>query len=466
MTLAVLRKGFAFVLTWLLLGATTLAGAQGPEVEWEKTFGGSGDDSAACVQQTADGGYIVAGYTGDMTSSGAGAGDVCLIKTDASGDVLWEKTFGGSKFDSAWYVQHTSDGGYIVAGTTFSFGAGGGDIYLIKTDASGDAIWEKTFGGSGGEWAGCIQQTRDGGYIVAGGASYFVLADRDSDVYLIKTDTSGNEVWKRTFGGSGADSGYCVQQTSDGGYIIAGVTGLDYQGRDVYLIKTSASGNVVWERTFGGSKDDSASYVQQTSDGGYIVAGYTNSVGAGGEDVYLIKTNASGYKVWEKTFGGSADDYANCVQQTTDGGYIIAGWTRSFGAGDNDVYLVRTDALGNELWEKTFGGSKADLARYVQQTSDGGYIVAGETSSSGAGGRDVYLIKLKPERVPQPAVLPGDMNGDGKIGISDATIALLIAVGLLKTPTQEQTQAGDINGNGKIDVADVVMILRIAVGAR
>jgi hypothetical protein len=256
----------------------------------------------------------------------------------------WSRTFGGSGLDEGYSVQQTSDGGYVVAGYTYSYGAGEDDVYLIKTDAGGNKVWEKTFGGSSYDVGNSVQQTSDGGYVVVGTQSYGAWS---ADVYFIKTDAGGNKVWEKTFGGTGDYGGTSVQQTSDGGYVIAGyTTPYGAEKMDVYLIKTDASGNKVWEKTFGGSNADKGTSVQQTSDGGYVIAGDTESYGAGG-DVYLIKTDASGNKVWEKTFGGSSYDVGNSVQQTSDGGYVVAGETHSYGAGSSDVYLIKTDANGN-----------------------------------------------------------------------------------------------------------------------
>ncbi len=338
--------------------------------------------------------------------------DVYLIKTDAGGDTLWTRTYGGSDADGGYSVQQTSDGGYIIAGATYSFGAGDYDVYLIKTDASGDTLWERTYGGTDYDIGFSVQQTSDGGYIIAGATSPFSAGTQD--VYLIKTDASGDTLWTRTYGGPGDDMGVSVQQTSDGGYIIAGTTNSFGAGEgDVYLIKTDASGDTLWTRTYGGTAYDAAFSVQQTSDGGYIITGQTFSFGAGffQDDVYLIKTDASGDTLWTKTYGGKSSDSGSSVQQTSDGGYIIAGMTEHFIAailqlirGDvdfdvtnYDVYLIKTDAGGDALWTRTYGGTILDEGVSVQQTSDGGYIIAGSTNSFGAGGDDFYLIKTDAE---------------------------------------------------------------------
>jgi len=360
---------------------------------WSRTFGGAQSDRGASVQQTSDGGFIVAGST---DSFGAGARDVYLIKTDPRGKEEWSKAFGGTEWDWGYSVRQTRDGGFIVGGRTASFGAGYYDAYLIKTDRYGNEEWSRTFGGASEDWAESVQQTRDGGFIVAGWTLSFVA--EEADLCLIKTDASGEEEWSRTFAGTDNAWGFCVQQTRDGGFIVAGMTGGFIPGaelgtHDIYLIKTDANGAEQWSRTFGGANDDLASSVQQTTDGGFIVAGWTQSFGAGGTDLYLLKTDSRGGEEWSTTFGGEGHDGAGSVVQTTEGGFVVVGSTDSFGAGEEDVYLIKTDRNGKEEWSRTLGGAQFDWAESVVQTTDGGFIVAGRSASFDAGTGDVYLIK-------------------------------------------------------------------------
>lgn len=368
--------------------AVDLVCSRGPDPCWERTFGGQGLDYGYGVRETDDGGFIVAGAT---TSFGAGGSDAYLVKTDSRGFAEWSQTYGGTSSDEASAVLTTGDGGYIFVGETRSFG-GAVDAYLVKTDGAGNEVWSNDLGGQWYEYGFSLSPTSDGGYIICGDTNSYGAADRD--LYLAKADASGTEQWHALFGGAGGESGSDAVQTSDGGYVAVGLTSSYGSGsHDVYFVKTDSSGVEQWSSVFGGSGSDWASAVKQTSDGGYIVAGRTASSGAGAYDVYLIKTDSSGNEEWSSTLGGNRDDSGSDVEITSDGGYIIAGYTRSSGGGGFDVYLVKTDSSGNEEWSSAFGGADDEFGSCVQQTSDGGYVIAAETRSFGAGMTDMYLIK-------------------------------------------------------------------------
>ena len=277
------------------------------------------------MQQTADGGYILAG----VVQYSSERSDALLVKTSSSGEQTWAKTFGGDSHDQAYAAQQTTDGGYILAGRTFSFGNGLSDAWLVKTDSNGKELWDRTFGHSDQDWAYAVQQTTDGGYILAGVTYPFGAGT--SDAWLVKTDSNGKELWNMTFGGASYDEALAVQLTPDGGYVLAGVTYPFGAGTsDAWLVKTDSNGNELWNMTFGGASYDEARAVQLTLDGGYVIAGYTQPYGAGNTDAWLVKTDSKGKELWNKTFGGAGNDAALAVQLTPDGGYILAGVTLSY----------------------------------------------------------------------------------------------------------------------------------------
>jgi len=378
--------------------------AQPPQTLWTQTLGGSNIDVGHSVQQTSDGGFIIAGYTRSYgTMSGRNA---WLVKTDSLGNEEWNNAFGGDSDDEAYAVLQTDDGGYVFAGYTESFGLGLYDVFLVKTDSAGNSEWIRTFGGAQDDEGYSLQQTSDGGFVIGGVTSSFGAGSRD--FWLIKTDSAGNEDWTQTFGGFGSDGAWAVQQTSDGGYTLAGWTlsyGTGFLG-SAWLVKADTAGIMEWNQVFGGSDADRGYSVRETADGGYILTGYTGSSGAGLYDMLLIKTDNLGNATWNYTFGGIGRDYGNAVKQTSDGGFIATGYTLSFGAGGDDLWVVKTDEDGIEEWSNTYGGSASDVGYDIQQTFDGGYIVVGHTLSSGAGLHDVFLVCLGVEAEPYFTVAP------------------------------------------------------------
>ncbi|MCX6676274.1 MAG: hypothetical protein NTW84_07645, partial [Methanothrix sp.] len=316
-------------------------------------------------------------------SPGAFASSGCIVTE-------FDKTFGGQGDDDGRFVQQTAAGDYIIVGSTKSRGAGGSDVWLIKADKDGNEIWNKTFGGPKDDWGEAVLETLDGGYIIVGATRSKGVGGYD--IWAIKTDKDGSLVWDETFGDQLDDEGQSVVQTADGGYIITGRSrASDSGGRyNALLLKIDGYGNRIWLKSFGGPLDDEGDSVLQTADGGYIIAGTTSSFGAGGYDAWLIKTDQSGNKIWDRTFGGE-DSELNpwskgwFVEQVSDGGYILSGSTRSYGSGGYDAWLIRTDMEGNEIWNRTFGGALDDEGAAVMQTVDGNYILLGSTSSYGAG---------------------------------------------------------------------------------
>jgi hypothetical protein len=357
--------------------------SSGSPITFQRTYGGADDDICNWVRQTDDGGYI-------MVGTAASFGTPCwLVKTDQRGDTQWTRTPGGS---TGWGgdVEQTADSGYIIAGSTITSLDTLGDAWLVKTDARGDTLWTRTYGDTLYNYFDAVALTTDGGYVAVGITASFGLGS--GDIWLVKTDSKGDTSWTRTFGGTNDDEGYSVQQTNDGGYIIAGATwSYGAGGADAYLIKTDAAGDTQWTRTFGGPLDDFGDCARQTRDGGYVVGGRTMSYPDSSVYIWLIKTNANGDTLWTRKIGkdsGFAD--GGQLEQLDDGGYMIAG---SVARDFYDVYLVRTDSNGDTLWTRAFGGSNLDLGYSVQGTSDGGFIVGGQTYSFGAGKSDFYLIK-------------------------------------------------------------------------
>jgi len=362
-----------------------------PGIQWEKTYGGELIDWGNCIQQTSDGGYIISG-TNFRNAWSLWYSYFYLIKIDPNGDEEWHQIFGeyNSEHDIK-SVQQTTDGGYILAGyqgVKFEY-----DAIVHKTDSEGNIVWSCTFGDPNKyDNAHCVQQTSDGGYIITGMTNSYNSSG--TDALLIKLDSNGGEEWIKTLGGSGLEAGYSVLQTSDEGFIVVGESDSFGDSGDVYLVKTDAYGNEEWNQTFGDSEWDGGHFIDFTSDGGYVITGWHGNENFT-SDVYLIKTDASGDEEWSQVFGGSEYDKGHSVQQTSEGGYFITGVYTDPENYDPDVYLIKTDSSGKEEWSKKIdNGGTEDVGYFGIQTSYNEYIVAGYTGVYIEEIMDVWVIKL------------------------------------------------------------------------
>jgi len=351
------------------------------EITWMKIFGGYGYEYGNAVQQTTDDGYIVIGTT---PSYGPGTRAGWLIKIDEYGNEEWNKTYGGPGAEAAYDGQQTSDNGYIIVGFTDSY-IENPDAWLVKTDEHGNVEWSKRYGGFFTEVGERVRQTNDEGYIMVGITKSY--GSSDQNIWLLKTDKDGNELWNKTFGEENS-GGSSVQQTNDGGYIIAGGIDSDTWGEAI-LIKTDTNGNQQWSKTYGGSNIDGAFSVQQTNDGGYIVLGNTISIEFGGYGAWLIRTDSEGNELWNKTYFGSG---LGTVQLTNDGGFVFTDSINSL-LFQAQLRIVKINKNGRTQWIRELGTTSNEGGSAIQQTNDGGYIVVGETDVNGFGVYDILVIK-------------------------------------------------------------------------
>ena len=386
----------SFIAVFVLLSFGFVVVVDANPSVWSQTYGGTSYDQAESLVETSDGGYAIAGFTHCF---GAGEADFWLVKVDSEGNMEWNKTYGGPDYEWARSLIETSDGGYALAGYTRSFGAGEYDFWLVKTDAYGNMEWNKTYGGPEHELFTSLVVTSDGGYALAGSTA----AATPWASWLVKTDAYGNMEWNKTYGGTELDSVYSLVEASDGGYALAGTKFYLDAGEsatDLWLLKTDAFGNMEWNQTYevvpslvDRAFSKALGSLVATSDGGYAITGVSSVFGS--EDFWLVKTDAAGSMEWNQTYGGPDLDWPTSLITTSDGGYTLAGTTNSSGAGDRDFWLIKTDSSGNMEWKKTYGGTEDDMAYSLIATSNGGYVLAGFTRSFGAGEADFWLVKTE-----------------------------------------------------------------------
>ncbi|MFY9307456.1 MAG: T9SS type A sorting domain-containing protein [Bacteroidia bacterium] len=376
-------KNYVTLFIFICLGYV----AHGQVIKFEKIYGGTGYDFGYSVVQTKDKGYVIAGST---TSFGNESADMYIFKTDSAGTLKWQKKIGGINIERAFSIKETTDTGFVISGYTNSFGSGGYDIYLIKANKLGDTSWTKTYGGTDWDFGYSVEQTADGGYIIAGGT--YSYGKGNEDMYLIKTNPTGDTIWTKTYGGLAADEANCVTQTSDGGYILTGYTkSFGDEGGDLFTVKTNSLGDTLWTKKLNFPGADNAYQIIQTTDGGYMVAGVSESVAGGFSEAILVKTNVIGDTIYTRRYGAPNDAAAYSVCQTVDGGYAWVGKLKI--GSEYKVYLYKIDAFANWNFSYTLGSYGNNEGRYIQQTIDHGYIVVGNTTGFNNGLGDVYLFK-------------------------------------------------------------------------
>jgi len=366
----------------------TLCIAQAPDTLWTKMYGRSGPDRAYAIQPAVDGGYIIVGTT--FTPNPICNYDVYLLKIDDQGDTAWTKVLGGTYNDAGYAIQQTSDSGYIITGYT-TVDISNENVYLVKTDVDGDTIWTRNYGGPEEDRGFSVQETSDGGYIIVG----HMNVNYREDIYVIKTDMYGDTIWTREYGDQYENYGQSVLQMSDDGYSILGYTDVAFGCQEfaIWFLRTDSIGDTLWTRIYDPYYYDERGYdMQQTADGGYVITGCA-SVSGHLWDVLILKIDANGDTLWKRILGGSDYEFGYSVQETYEGGYVVTG-SRRPSPGYYDLYMCKFDGLGNTIWIKTLGGTNDDESQAVIQTPDLGYLIVGYTESFGASNADVYIVRL------------------------------------------------------------------------
>ena len=417
--------GFAFC-------SIILRAQQPPEIEWQRCLGGTGNDNGVRIRPTNDGGYILLGSTrsnnGQVTGY-HGENDIWVVKLNAAGTLQWQRALGGTLNESPGDIQFANDGGYFISGGTLSSNGdvsgfrGGSDGWLVKLSASGVMEWQRPYGGTGDESFRESIVLPDGGLILVGQSSStdgdVTMNQGSADFWVVHTDASGEILWQKSYGGTGLDQGRSICLAPDG-FIVQGVTSSnngDVSGmhgvEDIWVIRINGQGDLQWQRCLGGSAQEWSSNVIQAVDGGFIVAGATESnngdvsgSNGGWGDGWLVKLDDDGAIVWQRTFGGSGGEGVGVFPAQGGNGYLLLDGTDSNDGDVNgqpllsDIWLLRVDTVGNILWQDLLGGSASDGAGEISMTMDGGYVATGFTLSNdndvsgNQGGSDVWVVKL------------------------------------------------------------------------
>ena len=406
--------------------------AQSPEMQWQKLFGGTNYDVMYDVKSTFDGGFIMIGMSnsnnGDL-SFNHGDYDIWVVKTNQLGVVLWQKALGNFSDDKGFSIQQTIDGGYILASHTSGNIAGSHgsyDFLVIKLDSQGEVEWQKLFGGSSADFAKSIKQTVDGGYVVVGTTNSIngdvTDAHFGGDIWVLKLNGNGGLEWQKTLGGNNIDIGNDICQTSDNGFIVVGYTNsidgditINNGAYNAWVIKLNNSGLIEWQKTYGGSQVDSFKSVVSSDNGDFIAVGNITSTDAGinsirgSNDIWLVRFDSTGGLVWQNSYGGSNDDGAGNIIKTSNGEYIVTGTTSSddgdviVNNGSTNGWVFKVNESGDLLWQQNYGGGGTDVISAGAIANDEGYILAGQTTSNDGyfsqnhGGIDSWVFKLGPE---------------------------------------------------------------------
>ena len=357
---------------------------------FSNTYNDASFDYGRYLIQTNDDGYLVAGNTSLL---GDDYSNVLMLKVDHTGEQVWRKDYTYSSNDRVNTVIELEDGSLVMAGFSTSNTNSSKDLLIMRTDSEGNIEWQSLYGDTRDEIANSISSASDGGFIIAGEITNENTGN--SSCYLLKVNNNGEFEWDRSFGGSLNDQGFFLISANDGGFVITGVTrSQNDSSGDLWLIKVNNTGEILWEKTFGGENFESGRSLQQTSDEGYIIVGQTESFGNGNNDAYLLKTDSQGNEIWSRTYGGSGTDQGRYVVETLDQGYIISGYTDSYGSmGGFNFWLIKTDSNGDLEWQEYYGGSGDDRAFCGMQASDGGYAIVGQSNTGGSTGVDILLVK-------------------------------------------------------------------------